>query len=129
MDETSDVTRVILELMAEGRTSDDVLRMRPYLTPQDVTRAARDALVAITAGPRTETRAERVERVRKMHPRAFEPWSDDEDGQVLRRFDEGGKIAAIARETGRPPGAIRTRLEKWLGPSWRERRIGPADEE
>lgn len=125
MTESTDVTRVILALLAEGRSSDDVLRMRPYLTPDDIRRAARDALNALDGAPRIESRAERIERVRKTHPRAFEPWGEDEDAHVLRRHEEGASQSQIARELGRPPGAVRARLDKWLGPSWRERGVDP----
>lgn len=116
--------RTILFLLSEGRTTKEILQMHPDLRPEDVMAAAARGLEAMEAAPRVESRAERVARVRERHPRAFEPWSEEEDARLLRRFDEGAKAADLAKELGRPPNAVRIRLEKWLGPSWKKRGVG-----
>ena len=120
-DETS---RAILFLLSEGRSVEEILREHPELTPDDVASAAADGLHALeTYGqPRVETRAERVARQRLAHPRAYEPWTEEEDARLLLRWEEGARVAELARALGRQPGAVRARLEKWLGPGWRERR-------
>lgn len=122
-----DALRELLTLLARGHTLEEALYLRPDWPRDDLSRAATQALAALGDAPaRVETRAERVARVRRTHPRAFEPWTEDEDARLLRRFDEGARVADLARELGRPPGAVRMRLERWLGPSWRDRGAGPA---
>jgi hypothetical protein len=117
-------TRSILRRLAEGK-AEEVLR---DVDPEALKRAAAEALAAIDHPP-PETREQRITRIREKHPRAFEPWSEDEDAHLLRRFDEGTQPADLAREMHRPPNAIRLRLEKWLGPSWRTRGAGPSADE
>ena len=46
---------------------------------------------------RLETRDERIARVRRTWARAFEPWSEDEDARLLRRYDEGARVEVPAR--------------------------------
>lgn len=114
-------TRHILRMLSEGRTPDEVVRLRPGLTKEDVAAAAAKGLEALECGRAPETREERVARLRRTHPRAYEPWTDEEDARLLRRHDEGARIAELAQEMGRPPAAVRARLDRWLGPSWRSR--------
>ena len=121
-------TRAILRLLAEGMPPERLLAERPDLTPDDLRRAAAEALAALEH-PRPETREERIARLRETHARAFEPWSEDEDAHLLRRWDEGARLADLARETQRPPNAVRIRLERWLGPSWRSRSVEPHAED
>lgn len=121
-------TRAILRLLAEGTPLDRLLAERPDLTTEDLRRAAAEALAALDH-PRPETREERIRRLREKHARAFEPWSEDEDAHLLRRFDEGARLADLSREMHRPPNAIRIRLEKWLGPAWRTRGAAPERED
>ena len=123
-----DRTRALLRLLAEGASVERLLKDHPDLTPEDVRRAAAEALAALERQG-GGSRAERIARMREKHPRAYEPWSEDEDAHLLRRWDEGTRVADLARETMRPPNAIRARLEKWLGPSWRARHAGPSVED
>lgn len=105
----NDVARAILYLLGEGHSVEDILRQRPDLTKQDVQDAARAALRIVEQG---ESREDRVARVRRQHRNAFEPWTDLEDKLVVDEFRRGSPIAAMARTFGRPPGAIRMRLQK-----------------
>lgn len=115
---TDGTTLAILGLLAEGATLDDIYDDHPALTPLDVQAAASEALRALTEAPRVETREERVARVRERHPHAFEPWTERDDAHLVAEFAHGATVAALARAFGRPPGAIRQRLEK-LGVAWR----------
>lgn len=112
----------ILTLLSHGRSTEAVLAERPDLAPADIAAAAAEALTALaTHGePRIETREERIQRLRLEHPRAYEPWTEEEDARLLFRFHEGLKVAELARAFGRQPNAIRARLEKWLGKAWRD---------
>jgi len=119
-DETS---RAILYLLYEGRTFDEIFQLHPNLTVLDVSRAAGEGLRALEeeAKQRVETREERIARVRQRHPRAFLPWSEDEDARLVTRWrSREVRLAELARAMGRPSGALRMRLEKLLGEGWRE---------
>ena len=106
MHETS---RAILYLLSIGESTDAILRAHPKLGPEDLQAAAAEALRALELG---ESREARVARVRETHPHAFEPWSAREDDELVTEFRAGATVAALARAFGRPPGAIRMRLEK-----------------
>lgn len=123
-DETS---RAILFFLYEGRTHDEILTLHPQLTLLDISRACGEGLRALEEAStlRVETRAERIERIRLTHPRAFEPWSEDEDARLALRWNEGGGVAELARSLGRPRGAVTMRLEKLLGAGWKTREPTP----
>lgn len=52
----------------------------------------------------------RVEKVRRRYPRAYEPWSAEEDERLWAA--RGQSVPEIARAFQRQPGAIRSRLKK-----------------
>ena len=54
----------------------------------------------------------RLETIRKKHPNAYRPWSEEEDGRLRELFETGEKVKAMAEVLGRQPGAIRARLVK-----------------
>ena len=45
------------------------------------------------------------------HARAYEKWSPEEDGELVRKHGAGSKISDLAEHFGRQPGAIRSRLK------------------
>ncbi|MCG8906323.1 hypothetical protein [Pseudomonas sp. DP-17] len=53
-------------------------------------------------------------RPRALPQQAGKPWQAEEEQVLLRRFEAGETVAAIAREHGRTTGGIRSRL-KYLG--------------
>lgn len=110
-DETS---RAILYLLYEGRTFEEIFERHPQLSVLDISRACGDGLRALEEErtTRLETRAERIARVRLQHPRAFEPWSEDEDARLALRWQEGASVAELCRAFGRPRGAVTMRAEK-----------------
>lgn len=103
------MARAILLLLSEGQTLEDILRQRPDVTRDDI-RAA--AAAALQLAERGESRQDRIDRVRKLHPHAFEPWTEIEDKLLVDAWRDGARIPALAKTFGRPPGAIRTRLQK-----------------
>ena len=55
---------------------------------------------------------DRLAKVRREHPRAYEPWSNAEEQELERLYDAGMDIEEIAGRMGRQPGAIRSRLTR-----------------
>lgn len=52
------------------------------------------------------------QQAQQSHPRAYEPWTEDEEKQLLSLHECGYSIREICDELGRQPGAIRSRLRK-----------------
>lgn len=116
---TDGTSRAILSLLASGHPLQEII---VEFGPDDVQAAAAEALTALESGPRIETRAERIERLQRTHPHAYAAWSAEHDAHLLRRWGEGARVAELARELGRQPGAVGARLERHLGPRWREQK-------
>lgn len=114
--------RAILSHIEQGLSYDEILRRMPGLLVDDVYRAAGAALKALDARARPESREARIARMRQKHPRAFEAWSREEDARVREAMAQKAKVADVARELGRQPGAIRRRMEKLLAEEGAERR-------
>ncbi len=60
-----------------------------------------------TARPR-KTLAE----IREKHPNAYRPWSEEQDEELKKLFNEGKKVIEIMKIFGRKRGGINARLEK-----------------
>jgi hypothetical protein len=55
-----------------------------------------------------------LHEIRKESPRAFTPWTHQEDQRLTEESQRGASIGELAKAFGRKPGAIRARL-KLLG--------------
>ncbi len=71
-------------------------------------------------GPKTKTlrKAEgkkpvaKLAEIREKHPNAYMPWTEEDDVALTAGFESDTTIHALAKEFGRKPGAIRSRLVK-----------------
>jgi hypothetical protein len=107
--------------------SDDELLAMPGIATTKLAQAARAAL----AGRRTRNtwppcpplravggeaartfHEERVAEARKLHARAFERWSDDEDARLRGLIEDQRTLDEISRALERQPNAIRIRTER-----------------
>jgi len=50
--------------------------------------------------------------VRRIHPRAYKEWTEDEDHKLLAQYKMGISISELAKTHQRKTGAIRSRLAK-----------------
>ncbi|WP_083964368.1 DNA helicase RecQ [Shimazuella kribbensis] len=50
--------------------------------------------------------------IQKTHPKAYKPWTKEEEEQLRSLFDNGQSVTEIAQTLGRQTGGIRSRLEK-----------------
>lgn len=55
---------------------------------------------------------EHIVNTRKIYPRAFEPWTAEEDGKLLALHQDGYPVDELAEHFGRQPGAVRAHLKK-----------------
>ena len=98
----------VLRMIAEGRTYDQMLTIYNELTYFDIFRAAREALdLAHDAG---HERRDSLDAIRKSHPRAYEPWSSEEELKLRQLVETGQDTNEIAAQLQRQPGAIRSRI-------------------
>ena len=108
-------TRTALEAIAEGHSYEQILAANPHLTYKDIFAAAAEAL-ALLDSPASKksplSYEERMAEIREEHPRAYEPWSEEEDADLARFFHSGKTAKQIAETLQRQPGAIRSRLKK-----------------
>jgi uncharacterized protein (DUF433 family) len=117
----------ILRLISEGFAYDQILRSLPGLFMGDIMAVADLARQVLEALEDEHGRVELhykinflftgskpvlLENLRKEHPRAYTPWTDREDNNLVAAYKSGVSLKELVRQHGRQPGAIRARLEK-----------------
>lgn len=111
----SDKSRGILEAIAKGHTYEQILVQDLAWTYHDIFQAATDALeLAEFAGTR-KSYDERLAEIKESHPKAYQPWTGEEDARLTACFHSAAKgfsVEDLSREFQRQPGAIRSRLAK-----------------
>jgi hypothetical protein len=55
---------------------------------------------------------EYVLKIRQSHPRAYEPWTPEEEQHLVKLQKDGCTVNQLSQEFQRHPGAIRSRLRK-----------------
>ena len=53
-----------------------------------------------------------LDEIRRSYPRAYEPWTNDEEQELERLYNAGQDVEEIAAALGRQLGAIRSRLNR-----------------
>lgn len=101
---------IVLEQIAEGRTYDQILARHPDLTYLDIFAAARETLT-LAAEERADY-AERLARIKRKYPRAYDRWTDEEDARLRDGVQRGTAVSEIAKQLQRQPSAIRSRMAK-----------------
>jgi hypothetical protein len=110
-------SRTILEAIADGLSYDQILFAGLATTHHDIFLAVREALKIIDQVACRESYAERMEKIRMSHPRAYEPWMPEEETKLICLFKAGANIKEISTQLQRQPNAIRSRLQKLNPPS------------
>ena len=102
--------RTILELIAEGHSYEQILKINEMFTYLDIFNAAGEALkLDAHSGPDYH---QRLSNVRDAHPRAYEKWTSDEDSKLAEMFKTGAKTHQMSEELQRQQSAILSRLKK-----------------
>lgn len=117
----------VLDLVGEGHTYEQILRIHLNLTMADIMAIAKfasdvisgyvtsDGLIKVNHNTEfrlSGNRAFNLTEMRKEHPKAFVKWTTNEDNQLMALFKKGEGISQIAKIHQRKPGAIRARLDK-----------------
>jgi len=53
-----------------------------------------------------------VKKIQKIHPRAYEPWTKEDDGKLIAEYESGKTIEELKELFGRQRGGITSRLKK-----------------
>ena len=106
----SEKSRAILQAIAKGHTYEQILVQDLAWTYHDIFQAATEALEAPQVT--NDGKSYDIEEIRHVHPRAYEKWSTEEDGQLSELFRGGKSVSEIAKALCRQEGAIRSRLVK-----------------
>lgn len=62
--------------------------------------------------PQTENKKYSVEKIRKTHKQAYQPWTQEDDEKLELLFCEGEKVKELAHIFARKEGAITSRIKK-----------------
>ena len=108
----SERSRTILQAIADGRSYDQILASGVATSYPEVFQAATEALAVVAAPLGSTAHAERMQKIREKHPRAYEKWSPEEGVDLAELFRTGLSISDIAARLQRQPGAIRSRLHR-----------------
>lgn len=100
----------ILDMIGRGHSYEQILQATPAISYLDIFAAARLAAKLIR-GPQNEY-AERLARIRRQYPRAYEKWSAEEDQALGRLVSEKHDRQEIAELLQRQASAIRSRMVK-----------------
>ena len=110
----SDKSVAVLSLIAEGCSYGQIVDGHADISYFDIFAAAEEAL---TLNASITDNTERMAKIKRKYPRAYERWSKDDDDQLAAMYKNGIVIAEIAAHFQRQPSAIHSRLAK-LGLGW-----------
>ncbi len=85
------------------------IRRLPYMSDKDVKRLKKylKAYKLLTGEPRYSVYA-----CRQEFPNAYNPWTDDDDAELIAMWGEGATVEELAGHFQRKPGAILSRIKK-----------------
>ncbi|HMT08899.1 MAG TPA: hypothetical protein PKA82_12915 [Pyrinomonadaceae bacterium] len=99
----------VLSLIADGHSYGQIVDGHPDITYRDIFAAADEAL---RMNESDSDYNQRMAKIRKRYPRAYEKWSAEEDNELRSLFDRGISDTEAAEHFGRQPSAISSRLIK-----------------
>lgn len=106
------VERQIRDLVQEKKVEWELC----HINPDDIEKETgldelADEIVSEVTDQET-SKAYSFEEIRKEYPKAYEPWTKEEDDQLKTEFNNGKSIDELAKMFQRKPSAIRDRLRK-----------------
>lgn len=115
----SDKSRKILQAVADGSSYDEIVDAGLAENDYQIFYAAAEALQVLTnidssvpTSNRPTSYHERLAEIQAEHPKAYAPWTAEEDQELTNLHQSGKSTSTIAGVLQRQPGAIRSRLKK-----------------
>lgn len=104
-----DKSVAVLSLIAEGYSYSQIVDGHPGISYLDIFAAAEEAL---RANESQSTYQQRLEAIKSKHPRAYEPWTADDDAGLAEMSRQNRPVTEMSARFKRQPSAIRSRLAK-----------------
>src|SRR5438105_5952910 len=82
----TDKSRAILEAIAKGQTYEQILVQELAWTYHDIFQAASEALELAEFAGTKKSYDERLAEIKQGHPKAYAPWTSEEDVRLGERF-------------------------------------------
>ena len=103
----------ILRLIADGWSYAQIVDGYTGATYKDIFAAAQEALALVdgSTGPQP-TPESAIDRIRRRHPKAYEPWSDEDEAHLIAMHAEGQRLSDMSDVPQRQPSALRSRLRR-----------------
>jgi hypothetical protein len=117
------INQMALKVSSEALRIDESLRKKAvddharfeYLRAKAVKRQKKAAKDVATKEKKASTWAEKLETMRKKHPNAYRPWTDEQDEQLKQNFQTGMSVEDLSKQLGRHERSIVLRLQKHFG--------------
>jgi DNA-binding NarL/FixJ family response regulator len=97
----------VLRSISKGRSYDQVLQDGGCESYVEIFHAAAEALEVLEC-----LDAPRLDRIRERHPRAYEPWTEEEEDSLKDAVHSGRSFQEIGEQLGRQQSAISSRVHK-----------------
>jgi len=102
-------SQAVLSLIADGHSYAQIVYGHPDITYRDIFAAAEEAL---RLNESDTDYHQRMAKIKKRYPRAYEKWSAEEDNELRSLFARGISNTDAAEHFRRQPSAINSRLSK-----------------
>lgn len=114
------INRMALAVSPEAQEIDEQLRSRAHADSQrfahlQVKAESRDLKVPTPARKGGSGWADKIAKMREVHPNAYRPWTDADDSVLKQEFANGASIKKLSKKLGRHEGSITMRLQKHYG--------------
>ena len=100
---------VILKLISEGHSYNQIVDGQKGITSTDVFRAAEEAL---ELNESKSDYTKRMESIKERYPSAYERWTDKDDADLIKMYRQGKIRKEMAERFHGQPSAITARLAK-----------------
>ncbi|EDM71448.1 hypothetical protein RAZWK3B_14544 [Roseobacter sp. AzwK-3b] len=107
-------SRTVLEAIASGLSYAQIIERNPSVTYPDIFAAAKEALDLEDSVP--SKAANHIDAARSQYPNAYQPWSSEDDVELVKKVRNGDSVETLSVHFGRQPSAIRSRISKLLPP-------------
>jgi len=101
-----------VELRSTPTQAREALRRKSGSSPS-AQLPSREQIISQLGIKKTEDLSPKILEARRLHPRAYEAWEEEEAALVRQLFQRGVSPEGIANLTGRQPSAIEGRLKEW----------------
>jgi ATP-dependent exoDNAse (exonuclease V) alpha subunit len=113
------INRMALQISEEAHGIDAMLREKSHDDAKTHAHLAANAKTREVNSPKKKNGAsgwaEKLAKMRKEHPNAYMPWTNEQDALLKQEFQNGVDLHTLSKLLGRHEGSIKMRLQKHFG--------------